>query len=436
MKFLGAYVWVLWMACLHAYPPVPPSAVLRPGALVSQTGNVLLVEDVVTVRIMMFNVHKVHPAVSTLRTKLNQVSVAVNDLVAEQPHFVESSASGESGTSEVFSILKIQSQRIQLLLSKIDKAFGVRPSGNHSLPVVGPTEVRRTTRGLLDVVGTLMQGLFGTALDKDVQGLKSHIEYLTSLSNSQNTVLEQQYHLFSKVRTDITAVVSSLNFISMKITSMRNRENLLEKVLFITEVITVVERQADNMIDNCQVVIEDILEARIGQVNSRLLPLPMLKAALDNARDKLNLIPVLSSDLIQYYYPLLDVHVSGQVILIHIPMRSKDQFQAMAVFPFPMIYGEDIVSLVGNDRLVLVSEDLRLVASTNDLELKKCRSVIPKVFLCVAKMFSFKGADNAQCELELMKSDAKKVHEYCIYQRLSWQTMYNTHVAGFNYFFF
>ncbi len=81
-----------------------------------------------------------------------------------------------------------------------------------------------------------------------------------------------------------------------------------------------------------------------------------------------------TGDIIQYYYPLLEIILTIDDIIVFIPFKSMGTFEAYQIEPFPFNINQSVMTLDSTSSLVLVASDFSLYSIGNMNALKLCKS--------------------------------------------------------------
>ncbi len=146
-----------------------------------------------------------------------------------------------------------------------------------------------------------------------------------------NTIAELTFSNVSEfesgVHTDILR--TSLNAV---LTSLKN----LYAMEVLGKALPALENAVNSLLRTNALVIRNVVDAARGRVTDSLFPVKDLLKTLAIGEGEYNLTPLFDEKSVQYYYPLLESFLTSDVIVIHVPFRSPDEFEAhrLELFPF------------------------------------------------------------------------------------------------------
>lgn len=82
-------------------------------------------------------------------------------------------------------------------------------------------------------------------------------------------------------------------------------------------------------------IVSNMVDAVNGRVTTSLFPLEDLKIILDIGIRNFSFEPFYTAERSQYYYPLFESSLKSKDIVIHVPFKSKDKFDAHKIMSFP-----------------------------------------------------------------------------------------------------
>ena len=404
-----------------------PDAV-RPGALVAPEGSVLMVEDVVNVAYDIGPLQQVSNQIPLLAQRLS----GLHDVFR---HMLDMEHSGTLLDPALNMSLQLSTQRMGMLHTQIVALADAFPSNSVA---VGRTGVpSRKHRGLFDFGGLLLNKLFGTAMAEDVSALGEKLSVVTQVVQSQNRLLWKEHAQLERFRSHFNAMVKRSNVLSEKFHKLEDQVATFENIFLLDQYLHGLDSDIKTLRESCSSVIDSLVNAGLSRVNSDLLPLDHLRAAIHFARANFSLTPLFEGSQLEFYYPLLEATLTDSQILVHIPLKSEVTYAAYSVNPFPMRANSSLLSLVTHSDMFLVADDFMTVSLTTKSLMSECRSSYLHIHVCPAYLFALLPATSAQCELAIVRNTTNLIHKFCTFEPVStsWP-VYHAHVGGGQYFYF
>ena len=422
MAYYLVFVGLLSSAC-----GLVPSAV-RPGALVAPEGTVLIVEDTCTVAYDIGSLQVLSSKIPVLARRLSGLKDAFQGLldITNKPSTLDPTLNAS---------LHLASQKMESLGEMVVSLSDRFPS--NSVTAGPPAGLSRQRRGLFDFGGLVLQSLFGTAMASDVSALGEKLSVITSVVESQNRLLWKEHIQLNDFRSHLNLVVNRTNVLSNNLHDLQSTVVNMENVFLLMNYIRDLEFDILMLKERCNSLIGSLVSAGLSRVDSELLPLDHLRAALHFARANFSLTPFFGDSHLEFYYPLLEATLTDNQILIHIPLKSDVSYTAYSVTPFPLSVNNSLLSLITQSDMFLVAKDFMTVSLTNRASLSHCRSSYLSVHVCPAYLFALLPAKSTPCELAIVRNNSQLIHAHCSYEPVvSNLPVYHAHVAGFQYFYF
>ena len=201
--------------------------VVRPGALVTPEGKVIIVEDMVNVKYDLRGLAAIPPRLRVLSGHLsglvdalrhlqsldlgNSVSAATSDS-RQQPHQDSSRT-----TKALVALLGNRVVQLRYMFNKLLRDFPYEGEQN-SRQSLAP----RDKRGLFNFGGLVLNKLFGTAQASDVSALGKRLSMLSQVFTKQNRLVNLNHILFGNTRDEFNVLVTRVNTITSSLNAIRN----------------------------------------------------------------------------------------------------------------------------------------------------------------------------------------------------------------------
>ena len=415
---------VLLLLMCSMVAAVPPAAeVFKPGALVAPVGKILVVEDVMTVRYELGGLLSIP---DNLQTVADRIRLAKN--------YLQRIKGNPTLSQSLKKTIYLQENRMNDLIEQLHEFKSTKPS--HPYEVLRIAHANRQKRGLFNVFGVMSKYLFGTALAGDVEALGTHVNNVARAVTQQNRVVTQTYKALDKFKGKMNAIISTTNKLKVVVEALTNTLPTIETLILFSEYLHTSENILHALLSTNDILISDIVDAGLGRVNSKLLPIEHLHDALVIARTQHDLEPIFVHSQIEFYYPLIEATLTGKEILVHIPLKSKEHFTGWQLEPFPLKANNTLLILNKQPELIVVSDDFQLVDVTSMATLENCKSTFPHLHVCPAYAFAFEQAGDKLCELTLINSNSSKALGQCIYTPAPDKLVFHVHLQGMQYFYF
>ncbi len=406
---LSTLILLLWGSLLAANP-----AHLKPGALTARLGRAHLVEDVLWVRYP-------HPPLVAIPQRLRAIT---DQLDAALTQLEENSSEHIDIPGDFFHLLSARMEFVNETLSLALENFGdVRLS-------------QRPKRGLIDGLGHLSRYLFGTALDSDVQELRSKYTYLTNIAEAQNKAINLNCRHLARLDRKLQDVANYSNTLRTAVNKVFKSLDSLYTLGVLEQALAALETGVNSILITNNQIIQNIVDASRGRVTSALFPFQDLHHVLQVGTQDHHLTPLFDLPLLHHYYPLLTSFVTTDAIVIHVPFKSEPVFEVYRLEPFPLLVNGSTMTLDLPPSVVLLSLDVSLYAVGNPSDLQACKTERQSLFFCAASLFAFLPLSENVCEVELVQPNASMALSLCPYKRLVPRPVYHTHFEGFVYFLF
>ena len=392
---------------------------LKPGALTTHLGTVTLVEDVLLVRYPYTFLHAIPDTLEViskgLTTALSRIKLTTEREVQNPSHL------------HSHRILSILQARLTFLHETLDFAkhdYTLHPA--HA----------RVKRGLLNALGKASQFIFGTAMDEDVQDLRTRYNQLTSIAATNRKVLTLNCKKIALLEQHVKELLHHTNNFTQILNSAVMRLDILNDFILLDQSLLVLETSLRSVVATNEGIIRNMVDAAYGRVTTSLFPVKDLLQTLDVGVSTYNLKPLFSSESVQYYYPVLETVLTSDAIVIHVPFQSADTFEAYEIEPFPFSVNSSVMTLDLPSSLVLVAKDYSFYAIGRLEDLAECSSSFLNLYHCSASLFAFLPISGGICEVMLTRPNASEALALCPYKHLVPKPVFHRAFHGYHYFFF
>ncbi len=140
--------------------------------------------------------------------------------------------------------------------------------------------------------------------------------------------------------------------------------------------------------------------------------------------------------LAPYNYPLLESFLTSDTIVIYVPFRSSDKFEAYRLELFPFTVNGSTLELDLPSPVVLVHQDFSLYAAGPFSDLQSCKTGYQHLYFCSASLFAFLTVIGVISEVMLIQVDTSKSLEICPYRRVVTKPLFHRTCSGDQYFLF
>ncbi len=128
--------------------------------------------------------------------------------------------------------------------------------------------------------------------------------------------------------------------------------------------------------------------------------------------------------------------MTSDAIVIHVPFRTPDEFEAYRLEPFPFSVNGSTLELDLPSSVVLVYIDFSVYAAGLFSDLQSCKTGYLHLYFCSASLFAFLPVTVAICEVVLTQVDASKALEICPYRHVVTKPLFHRRFSGYQYFLF
>lgn len=399
--------WTLVLANVPAH--------LRPGALSSRLGTVHLVEDVLWVRFP-------HVPLRSVPRRLRQLVDDLDNLMQDLERSVPQDSLYRQDSMRLFHArAKYVNETVALTLANFADL---------------DAPARRSKRGLLDLFGRISKSVFGTAMDSDVQLLKTQYAQLTQAAQKNNRLITLTNRHVQILTSQVEDMADYCNTLRDYLIKHANQAHTVFLFHLAHQALSALEAATSSFLRSNQVLIQNLVDAAARRVTPDLFPFRDLKSIIRLAQKKYSLTPLFSRRELQFYYPVLDAFATESETVVLIPFKSLHSLEAYTLRPFPFTTNGSVLTLDLPESVVLTSTDLSQYAVVPPSDLDKCHTVGEQILFCAASTFAFFPLTTGVCEVALTKLNSSEALQLCPYRHLVPRPVYHVLFSGFHYFLF
>ncbi|XP_071520555.1 uncharacterized protein [Panulirus ornatus] len=374
-----------WLLCGAHQPYIPHVQAVRHGSLVGEEGEVLVLTDEVVVALNCSYLRSVFDQIRTVEPQLKGLVAQMNAV------FHDYARENTSTTMSLKSALQWKIDQIY------DKLSGVL---RHS------RQGTRRRRGLIDVGGEVLGTLFGVATQREVQAVQDNVYVAFSWLDAHEKLLQVTIQNTHKYVRKINEITRGVNRVHSQLAEHMRGIKKIQRIVTIAEVVDVILEQTDYFVSQFNTFLSDLLWAHEDKVTPTLLPFSVLTDLLSRAKVLWNLEPVYEGEWVDFYYPLLEVSIAQDTLLVSIPFNSNFRYTLYNIIPFPSFHKDSLHVAVIYRNLVLLSENLTTVAYPGLEDIRRCRKGINQLRLCHAYLLTFHAIQEDSCELAVIRNSS------------------------------
>ena len=413
------HAWVLFFPFLGLLVTSDPLH-LKHGALTARLGQVTLIEDVLMVRYPL-------TALVSIPVGLQDVSRELSNVKSRLHSAIEDETRLYSASSHTVLLLNYLSTRVNSLHAELNTT--VHDYNLHPVHA-------RTKRGLVDGFGKISQYFIGTAMDVDVQDLRRHYNELIAIATTNRQIVTLNFKKVAQLESNVNELLQQVNNLTTSFNEALKRLDMLTSYLVTDQFLHIIETSLNTVVSMNEEIIAYMVDAANGRTTTSLFPVEDLLHTIDIGISNYTLQPLYTGDVIQYYYPLLETILTMDAIIVFVPFKSLDTFEAYQVEPFPFRVNHSIMILDSTSSLVLVASDFSLYSIGDMNDLKLCKSSYLHQYHCSASLFAFLPIAGGVCEAVLTRTNASDALSLCPYKHLVPKPMFHRNFHGYHYFYF
>lgn len=262
---------------------------------------------------------------------------------------------------------------------------------------------KRRKRGLLDIGGSVLKGLFGTATVSD----------LNKIDNKVNNNFKRHTVLLKNLHTSIdemTKIMEKLDKRLYKLTATVLDIALHEEIDFRVQEIS-------HVLDDINLFCNDLNFVLLNEANGvlNMFDLSSVKKHIESTKDSWSLLPMVELDLSkpQEFLNMMGVHIVNENdkmdLILEIPFVNRVSYKMFKFIPIPMLMHNsqnDKKYLVKiNKNVLILSKDMRFYNLVDDTYLENCDYTVKNEKLCPTVLLRDINAMDKNllpCELEIL----------------------------------
>ena len=365
----------MWMLrCLLLISVVVAWDPVRPGALVKQVGDMIIVNESVRVVLNFKNVTKVRGVLSDIEKGLTKIKDKLVNLE----------------TTPIYTRLVTKFAICEDRLKELQRHF--------------LEEENRTKRAAPVIAAVGLGAMIGV----------TSIGFYTHLSGKVNTLMEEVPKIES-LEESVKDIEETIGDITDNIEKLSVDHVNLEQSMDIYMMLDQVFLKLNEIQTGLATFIQDLVLANAGHVTSTLLSIPQLVKIVDNAHRDWNFQSFFTKDSLSMYYPLLTSYLNDSAVVIDIPFSSELHYRIYQIRPFPMYFNGSFYTLetpMVKPTNYVLSLDGRKESKILQDDLQECRKANINLYLCPAYMFTMQQALSSSCESSLVKNISVMRHCY------------------------
>ena len=145
--------------------------------------------------------------------------------------------------------------------------------------------------------------------------------------------------------------------------SVTARLDALTDLFLLDQSFTVLEASLHSVVSQNAAVLRSLVDAANGRVTVDMFPVEDLLYIIYVGRSAFKLQPLFTDKFLHHYYPTLEVCLTTAAVVIHVPFKSLDTFEAYRLEPFPFNVNKSVMIVDLPSTLVLVADDLSFYAT-------------------------------------------------------------------------
>ncbi len=326
----------------------------------------------------------------------------------------ETKANPDSNAQKFLNLLW---DRLVFLHGKVDQA-----NTDYSLHTIHS----RVKRGLLNIFGKASKCLFGTATEDDIHDLREHYNHAAQNRRAINL----NYRKIGILQSHLNKLLTSIANKALQ------RLNLLADFLPMDQTLHVLAAVLTSVLSVNDKVIANMIDAANSRVTPSLFPLHNLITIIDIGHRNYSFQPLYPSAMSQYCYPLLEASLTTDAIIVHVPFKPTEVFNAFKIIPFPFSVEDSVLTLDMSPSLVLIAKDYTSYSTSSYSDLNHCKSSFPYKYHCSASFLVFLPISGGVCEISLTRRNASDALSICPYKHLTSMPVFHMNFHGLHYFHF
>ena len=299
-----------------------------------------------------------------------------------------------------------------------------------------PNQNTIAKRGLFDLGGSILQGIFGLATDKDLQVINNNLHKISTAITNQNKFINSNFEIIKSIAYSLDKVTQAVNTFLTKINNQTITLHHLTKASLTHVEIDIIHFELNNIQTYISNFIQAIIQAGNGKVTHHLFPTHNLKQIINYAVNQYSLKPLYTTDHLLLYYPFLEITLLPDSIMIHIPFIKQQHYTLYTLLPFPSPRNNSLVTTILPNQSILLSKDHSTISpiSHQILENKCLHSPTHQFSICSAYLFLFQQSSMFPCEMSLIKNNS--ITKHCNFTPAKNLPYHHKRINHYNYFYF
>ena len=375
-------------------------AVLRPGCIVEDIGEIVPVRSSVILVIQMDLLGDVHSKVLTLHKNVTSLANRIHDM--------------EFQLHEKFSL--------QARLTQLDTLFS---------PVIGDHTMTREKRGIAGVAGYLAMTLIGLMLD-------------SSMKRGFNTLQSSLKHnsiLINRTLSETHNLHAALDNVIVVTNELTDEMGLLNEKVDDQLAYTLLSNELDTLYNEVHLMtklyedfVTAIVSASQGTVLPSLIPLPTLRSVILEAQVKHQLIPIIEDPELVLYYPFLVGSLYHDSLTISIPFRPATLLSVFRIHAFPFQVDGILSTIQFPQQLLLFNDGMDRYSLMDETDFSDCIHGLPLMHVCVDYTVLEHTIQTTSCVRSILLN--LDLTETCEFQQIQLDRPFHKRVHGHHYLYF
>ena len=262
-------------------------------------------------------------------------------------------------------------------------------------------------RSLLPFVGKILNGLFGVAVEGDVEREKERLDKMEKWASEYGHVINNVVDSVNDQLSALNEIVENLNNLETKV---EFELDLMQRRVAIQQIVIEMENIKDDLMNK----FEGMLMANKGIVTMSLLSPRQVQEVIEYSIVNFAFKP-LEIDLITYYH-LMNVKVVHDTCFVLLPFNSDQNLYANHIIPFPMKIEEENLIIDHKEILVLENNANNLISVWDNKELENCVMITNGEYICNKEDYYLQPMNNFPC-IKFLLHEGRDGCEYKHFQK-------------------
>ncbi len=290
----------------------------------------------------------------------------------------------------------------------------------------------RSKRGLFDLGGRVLGGVFGLATTRDLQEVDSQLNAYAEVLDAQATVLEEHAQAVTTLAATQDLILGRMKILPDELTVLQSHSITMFHLLVLSQKVKLVLVASGALRHSLEMCYKIITQVSRGIVTPELLTPHQLDNIVDASVAR-GFKPLFDKTNIEYYYPYLAATLTPDSVLVHIPFRTTDAYTLHQVYQFPTVFNS-IYALRFPYNFLLVSHDFMHIAFPTFADLSSCHTGAFQIRLCLGHQFVFLPARDNLCALYLARNGP--LESSCHYHQLESHSVFHQRVKPRHFLYF